>query len=1039
MAYVDQEYGAGQGQAINALYSRVTIDNMSWAGTGTNSFIYMEHPYTTISNNYFPGLSSGEPVHGIELTGDEYLILKGNVFATNGVDDLVDWDGTDSNKISFFALDNIFLGGGDDGLDLDATDAYIEGNIFMNFHTSDPCTTTSNGIAGGKSYHANTNLPDWTIVRNIFVNSDHGILAKEGAFATVLNNVFVDSNDAAIQFCEKGRAVTGPGSGAYIDGNIFWKYVRPFKYLIREPDLDPETGWPADPNVTVNNSIITDENYPGSVNLLGSGNINANPLFVDELSDFHLKYLSPAIGTGPCGLDMGLYVPGGAAVCGEPDEITYHTDATLTVGGPAITHYRYSINSTSSWSGELPVDVPVELTGLLNGHSYTVYVMGKNSAGLWQSNPCYVASRTWTIDTSYSRLVINEVLAHTHGSEPDLIELYYDGPAPIDLTDMSLTDDPCLPRKFVFSSQTVTTAIMNPGDYMVLYGDLQTQKNHLGFALSADGEGLYLYNKPANGGGLVDSVVFGPQINDYSIGRIGYGSVWKLTKPTFGYANEFQPLGDTSVLKINEWLADEEVLFAEDFVELYNPQELPVDLSNLYLTDNPVTQPAKQKLGPLSFIPPNGYAVFVADDVNVPGHLDFKLSADREFIGLFDAELNEIDNVLYCSQTTDVSQGRSSDGTDNFRFFALPTPYIANLATTTTIIDKTFVAGDASKRVKVPTAAVNDYWRGGGTFDDSTWTSVTPVAGSPGGIGYDRDGSTGGSYASYISYNVESLMYGSTTGKTSCYIRIPFTVDAADLGNVTSMTLRMRYDDGFIAYINGTEVYRKYFSGTPAWDSKASTNRTTDCSTPESFDISGYASALHAGSNILAIHGLNYSKTNSDFLITAELPATVTEVNEAFPNPEILDLLDGLRITELMYHAPEGSDFDYIELYNISDTTLDLNGVRLAEGIDFTFPNTTLAAGQYVVVVSNTAAFRSKSGPRANVAGDYSGNLSNGGEDIILQLPWPYEAAILRFEYDDSWYPSTDGLGDSLLIRDPYAHPATWDEAESWQAALPSP
>lgn len=112
----------------------------------------------------------------------------------------------------------------------------------------------------------------------------------------------------------------------------------------------------------------------------------------------------------------------------------------------------------------------------------------------------------------------------------------------LDLTDMSLTDDPCLPRKFIFNSLIVTTTIMYPGDYMVLYGDLQTLENHIGFALSADGEGLYLYDKPAGGGGLIDSVVFGPQINDFSIGRIGYGGVWKLNKMTFGYANEFQPL-----------------------------------------------------------------------------------------------------------------------------------------------------------------------------------------------------------------------------------------------------------------------------------------------------------------------------------------------------------------------------------------------------------------------------------------------------------------------------------------------------------------
>ena len=42
----------------------------------------------------------------------------------------------------------------------------------------------------------------------------------------------------------------------------------------------------------------------------------------------------------------------------------------------------------------------------------------------------------------------------------------------------------------------------------------------------------------------------------------------------------------------------------------------------------------------------------------------------------------------------------------------------------------------------------------------------------------------------------------------TCYIRIPFTVDAGDIGNITSLTLKMRYDDGFVAYINGTEVNR---------------------------------------------------------------------------------------------------------------------------------------------------------------------------------------------------------------------------------------
>jgi len=65
--------------------------------------------------------------------------------------------------------------------------------------------------------------------------------------------------------------------------------------------------------------------------------------------------------------------------------------------------------------------------------------------------------------------------------------------------------------------------------------------------------------------------------------------------------------------------------------------------------------------------------------------------------------------------------------------------------------------------------------------------------------------------------------------------------------------------------------------------------------------------------------------------------------------------------------------------------------------------------------------------------------LSNAGENIILRLPAPLEAAILRFRYRDNWYPTTDGSGDALVVRDPTAHPATLGDPESWQATIPTP
>ncbi|NIN35707.1 MAG: hypothetical protein GTO60_11725, partial [Gammaproteobacteria bacterium] len=176
-----------------------------------------------------------------------------------------------------------------------------------------------------------------------------------------------------------------------------------------------------------------------------------------------------------------------------------------------------------------------------------------------------------------------------------------------------------------------------------------------------------------------------------------------------------------------------------------------------------------------------------------------------------------------------------------------------------TTVTTTLVNENAPKRVLVPTRAVSSNWRGGGVFNDSSWRLST---GNPGGVGYER--SSG--YQSYISHNVQQMY----NGNTSCFIRIPFNVNS-DPAQFNFLTLKMRYDDGFIAYINGVEVQRVLFTGTPTWNSNADGNHEADG--VESFSLTDHISALRRGNNILAIHGLNVSKTSSDFLILPELIA----------------------------------------------------------------------------------------------------------------------------------------------------------------------
>ena len=190
------------------------------------------------------------------------------------------------------------------------------------------------------------------------------------------------------------------------------------------------------------------------------------------------------------------------------------------------------------------------------------------------------------------------------------------------------------------------------------------------------GDDLFLYNKL---GVLVDSVVFGRQLPDLSIGRVGHDDAWCLTVPTLGQDNVAQPLGDAGAVKINEWLAVAKTVSAASFIELYNPQVEPVDLSGMYLTDGPATLPVENRIGPLSFLAGTGYAVFLADKSNNAGHVGFRLSATGGKIRLFDAQTKEVDNVVYGAQMADVSQGRVPDGASTIAFFSTPTPGAANL------------------------------------------------------------------------------------------------------------------------------------------------------------------------------------------------------------------------------------------------------------------------------------------------------------------------------------------------------------------------
>ncbi len=333
------------------------------------------------------------------------------------------------------------------------------------------------------------------------------------------------------------------------------------------------------------------------------------------------------------------------------------------------------------------------------------------------------------------------------------------------------------------------------------------------------------------------------------------------------------------------------------------------------------------------------------------------------------------------------------------------------------------------------------------SYDDSNWNTGQTI------IGYG-DG------------NANTPLDDMYRNYRTVYVRKEFEIEKP--ANIISLTLNVLIDDGCIIWINGNEVARLYCSSGVKYYNSLTNSTTHDVSDGFPYDqiiIENASSILVAGTNIIAIHGIQSSINSSDFSLDAELIATSKlpvkmffpsqnvkyEINPLYETDEITsfannfqfpaegvkpgrtyrvrckmkdntgrwshwsapiefvagdaigsDIRNHFRLTELMYNQ---GDADFIEFKNTSSTkTLDISTISITTGITYTFANSSiksLAPGEFVLVVKKRADFEKIYG--TGLRSRIAGEFDGklANGGEALKIEDFWNGSLIEFEYND--------------------------------------
>ena len=427
-------------------------------------------------------------------------------------------------------------------------------------------------------------------------------------------------------------------------------------------------------------------------------------------------------------------------------------------------------------------------------------------------------------------------------------------------------------------------------------------------------------------------------------------------------------------LRLSEVLADS-ANGSPDYIELHNASGSPVNASGLLLTDN-AEKPSKFAIPGGTVIAPGGYKVVTSDEA------EFKLEGSGEGVYLFTADgETELDSVVFGLQIPGSSIGRTADGVR----WTLnePTPGNPNRPVTT--------ASPAN-------LCINEFLVHPHLLFDTDFVELFNRGAQPVALGGVRVTDDPFNFPERFSFPPLSFIQGKGFAVLKAMGQ-----DAKD-GDARQLPMKFAYEYGHIhvAGSNGVRIDQVSYQ----------------C---QRQDISR-GRAMDGGAELQYFSGPTPASSN-----TGRSPALAGAGKP---------MLDGLRITEIMFHPKDPQGAEFVEITNIGSAVLDLKGVRFAQGIEFEFKKSLpLQAGASAVVVSDKAAFATQYGDDLSVAGEFKGKLSNKGETLQLKLPKPLEVLIVSVDFDDKWYPDSDGLGKSLVLRSGSKSREDFAKRGAWKAS----